>query len=128
MKFTDKHRHVHICMCPERDGCRWQNRSQRDNIIKVLSRQFQRYVNGFYPKSNVEVMAFQSFWYEVMLTNTKCAYFVCRLSRDKCCWENHSQRDTIRKLSSRRFQRYVNGFYSKSDVEVIAFQSFSIMN
>ena len=44
---------------------------------KVSLRQFQRYVNGFYPKLDVEVTAFQSFWYQFSDKHKVCIFCMC---------------------------------------------------
>ena len=57
--------------------------------------------DGFYPKSDVEVMAFQRFWYELIDKHKMCI-FVCALL-GRFCWTKPSQRETIGNVSSRRF-------------------------
>ena len=91
---------MHICMCPV-GRVSLTKPFQRDTIGKVSSRQFQRYVNGFYPKSDVEVTAFQSFWYEFADKHKVCIF--CMSLKGMVLLTKPSQRDTNRKLSLRQF-------------------------
>ena len=77
----------------------------------VSLRQFQRYVNGFYPKSDVEVMAFQSFWYQFSDKHKHVHICMCPVGTGFA--GKPLQRNTIGKVSLRRFQLICEWFLSE---------------